>query len=260
MPVIPEILANVVVEKDSTQVGTILFVARESFIKRKWSELVAVGMQPDSNYHYVPKYVSPNYTYNVVYTYIKMYYPDISSDTKYYGGVGIDVLEVSPLQLSFINYVVLGNMNYNVFKAMKESWSSSLLTSYRSYEDAGNIEGFYDNVLVNVSGLRSGLGKDDRGDANILDAWLWGPGDLTIGFATRISGFEAADYDTLEPKIDVVNIDNINGDISEETKNEIKDSSKEFKPRRNKGIKRQNIYKNKKKDKDKKAVEEEEEL
>lgn len=260
MPVIPEILVSVSSDRDEVTPGEILFVATEYKIKAKWSEILALGMRPSGTYFYIPKWVFQNgyKKYNDTFTYLQMYNNSADVITKNYGGISVPFIKVTPVDMSYVNYVKKGSISYIAYKKLKESWSSGLPSSYATASANGTLDQFYDDYIDSISVLRAGIGKDERGDADIIDTWPWGDGDLSIGFATRVSGMENEEYDDIIAGEDYINLDNINGEISEDTLNDIKNPNKKFAPRRNKGVKKGNLYKNAKikKDKDEKENEE----
>lgn len=248
MSVIPEILASVVPDPGINTAGRVLFTATEHAIKAKWSELLALGMRPSGTYRYIPKwdFQGEYKKYNKIFTYLQCYYPSSEIVTKSHSGISVPFIKVFPLQVSYVMYVAQGTLGYPAYRALKEAWTSNLLSLYLDASQSNSIDEFYDDYVGTIVGLRSGIGRDSRNDVDLIDTWLWGPGDLSIGFATRINGLKNSDYNNIIAGEDYLNIDNINGDISDQTLNEIKDKNKKFNPRRNKGVSRQNIYKSKK--------------
>lgn len=237
MAIVPEILASV----DS---GEVIYVATESRIKRKWSELVAMSATPTSVSRYIPKYTKSNglLVYNPIFTYLQVFFPDLSTTSVN----SIDYAVATPLQISFIYWVILGDMPYRVYRAIKESWSSSLRDNYIQAVRDNDVDTFFDTYIKTIDGLRAGLGLDTRGDVDVLGTWLWGSNELINGFVTRIGGLENSEYSNIIPHEDYISIEELEDDISENTLADIKDKGKKFNPNRKKGIKKQKLHKKKK--------------
>lgn len=235
MPVIPEaaFLAN---EQTGTTFprpeGTLIVRVSARRIKEKWGELIASCCRPVG----LTKTIGPN---SPDYVGLNAMYPDAPKVTKRYGGVPINCLLLSPVQMSYYYWVANGNMPESRFNVIKGVWSSGLFDKWAQAERDRGADQFYETDIVTIPGLRSDLGLDERGDADLIDTWVWGPGEKKDLFVTQIGNGSTDDVEDLVAYEDCLTFAGLAAaGISGPTVAELKNPNVEVPPRRNKRVPR----------------------
>jgi hypothetical protein len=251
---IPEV--NVVYEEIAVKVkefddvkktldGDIICTINEKMIKSKWSEILAISGN-ESIIKTIPSF-SPNYNF------LKTLWPEAKIISQLYRGKNIECIQITSKQANYAYWVVGGEMPQSRWDALIGSWEPSLWNRYLQSVNDKAEEQFYDTDIVNIKGLRNGLGKDIRNDVDVIDTWMWGSGDVKELFVTRLDPNELSKtkVDKIKYKnnqIDKISeieqFDGINLEIPEmDTKTflEIMDKDFSFYPRRNKVSKSKEI-------------------
>jgi len=214
--------------------GTLIARVSERTVKAKWAELVASCADPECLTKIIPP-MSPEYAG------LAALYPDAGYITKRYHGMPIRCIRLTPVQVSRYYWVNRGEMPKSVFDAIAGSWSRPLFDKWLQSIRDDAPDQMYDSDIVNIAGLRTGLGKDERGDVDLLDTWMWGSGEKKSLFITRLDG----GVDTLVPYEDRLDFEKVktDGELTDKTIADLRDQELAVAPRRNKQVLSKNVEK-----------------
>lgn len=146
------------------------------------------------------------------------------------------------------SYLVPGVFSQSQWNDLIDNWSASLENDWRDAIREKKEVMLFDSTIHESSAIRTALGKDVRGDVDLVDTWVWSDAEKTQFYPMQVTGFLNGALKGLTKgrmynmhgikvhRIDIVVDFNSIIDLSPESKAEILNYETLVEPRRNKSI------------------------